>query len=102
MKLYAIRNIYTGEFHRDYKDNRIKTYEDEGLAYAEIAFITDYDPIYDYEVVTFREIPDKPCEWCDVWRRAGSIAFPNDKQLPPAEMMFCSICGRRLRDDLDS
>ena len=36
-----------------------------------------------FEVVTFREEPTEPCEWC------GS---------EPASFVFCSWCGRSLKD----
>jgi len=83
MKLYAIRDKETGQLeglpsgvwsfmifgHKCHAETEIRVFRDDNK----------------FEVVTFREEPTEPCEWCGQF------------YLDSRGYDYCPNCGRRLR-----
>lgn len=99
MKLYAIRDIETGVLeglpsgvwpfmifeHKCHAETEIRVFRDDNK----------------FEVVTFREEPTEPCEWCEGGMHCGEINRFHSEGSPETLLAknwsFCPNCGRRLR-----
>jgi len=99
MKLYAIRDKETGQLeglpsgvwsfmifgHKCHAETEIRVFRDDNK----------------FEVVTFREEPTEPCEWCETY--GGEMIAPSDDlyafecALDAEDRSFCPNCGRKLR-----
>ena len=104
MKLYAIRDKETGQLeglpsgvwsfmifgHKCHAETEIRVFRDDNK----------------FEVVTFREEPTEPCEWCDVNDGAWCATYDGrmialDSEGSPETLLaknwsFCPNCGRGL------
>lgn len=99
MKLYAIRDKETGQLeglpsgvwpfmifgHKCHAETEIRVFRDDNK----------------FEVVTFREEPTEPCEFCGVtyWGEMNSKdenIYEGWETLMAGEWSFCPNCGRGL------
>ncbi len=93
MKLYAMKNIMTGEYERD--------------NYGAI-IVNDFEPTipefrkYEIKVINLQEAPIRPCLWCqdkfdgEMRTKGSSVDTYHAKAV---SWNFCPMCGRSLQND---